>query len=262
MTWWIDAKVGAAVGVTDVALVYPLAVLATRREAGMPMRTALAQGRLWAGGWTAGTLLIPYSIGVETLSNGVRRTTTRMLGMEEDSMTCQVAAAAATSGVITFFGLQPIEKKMVGCCAGESSGDDERFSHVFCYTKTHGLRALYGGVTPLFLREFVYVFAITVANPQVTKLVEREIHAFKMERHASIFGGFGAFLIGTSAGLVTAPFQTLNALMKSEANRGQRMLHVLQEMFQRGALPGINRLWYGAATRSMRTGGAGVLYYS
>eukprot|EP00960_Hanusia_phi_P019112 563342-Hanusia_phi.AAC.3 len=130
MTWLKDTQVGAAVGVTDVAFVYPLAVLATRREAGMSMKAALSQGRLWAGGWTAGTLLIPYSIGVETLSNGVRRTTTRMLGMEEDSMVCQVAAAAATSGVITFLGLQPIEKKMVSVWREKEDEEYERDGRV------------------------------------------------------------------------------------------------------------------------------------
>ena len=55
----------ACTGLTDIILVYPLAVIATRREAGMAMVAALKQGRFWAGGWTAGSLLIPYSIVVE-----------------------------------------------------------------------------------------------------------------------------------------------------------------------------------------------------
>ena len=38
-----DATVGTCVGITDIALVYPLAVLATRREAGIPMTAALRQ---------------------------------------------------------------------------------------------------------------------------------------------------------------------------------------------------------------------------
>eukprot|EP00961_Rhodomonas_salina_P176492 2378821-Rhodomonas_salina.7 len=54
-----DVATGFCVGVTDIALVYPLAVIATRRENGIGMRAALSQGRFWAGGWTAGTLLIP-----------------------------------------------------------------------------------------------------------------------------------------------------------------------------------------------------------
>jgi hypothetical protein len=64
-----DAAVGTCVGLTDIALVYPLAVLATRREAGISMSAALKQGRFWAGGWTAGSLLIPYSIVVEGVTS-------------------------------------------------------------------------------------------------------------------------------------------------------------------------------------------------
>lgn len=37
-----DAATGASVGLTDIALVYPLAVIATRRENGMSLRAALA----------------------------------------------------------------------------------------------------------------------------------------------------------------------------------------------------------------------------
>ena len=45
-----DCAIGASVGVTDIAAVYPLAVIATRRENGMPLLAALKQGRFWAGG--------------------------------------------------------------------------------------------------------------------------------------------------------------------------------------------------------------------
>jgi hypothetical protein len=54
-----DTSVGACVGLTDIALIYPLAVLATRRENGMSLRDAVAARRLHSGAWTAGTLLIP-----------------------------------------------------------------------------------------------------------------------------------------------------------------------------------------------------------
>ncbi len=45
-----DCTTGACVGVTDIALVYPLAVIATRRENGLPLLAAIKQGRFWAGG--------------------------------------------------------------------------------------------------------------------------------------------------------------------------------------------------------------------
>jgi hypothetical protein len=51
-----DCATGACVGVTDIALVYPLAVIATRRENGLPLLAAIKQGRFWAGGLI---LLIP-----------------------------------------------------------------------------------------------------------------------------------------------------------------------------------------------------------
>ena len=43
--------------------------------------------------------------------------------------------------------------------------------------------------------------------------------------------------------------QTLNAVMKSEANRGVSMSLVLRSMFERGLTAGFHRLWFGAATR-------------
>jgi hypothetical protein len=68
-----DAATGACVGFTDIVCVYPLAVLATRRECGATLKDAISQGRFWAGGWTAGTLLVPYSIAVESLSRSMQR---------------------------------------------------------------------------------------------------------------------------------------------------------------------------------------------
>ena len=47
-----DCATGASVGITDIAAVYPLAVIATRRENGLPLISAIRQGRFWAGGWT------------------------------------------------------------------------------------------------------------------------------------------------------------------------------------------------------------------
>ncbi len=45
-----DCATGACVGITDIALVYPLAVIATRRENGIALLAALKQGKFWAGG--------------------------------------------------------------------------------------------------------------------------------------------------------------------------------------------------------------------
>jgi len=68
-----DAATGTCVGFTDIAFVYPLAVIATRRECGISLTKAIGQRNFWAGGWTAGTLLVPYSICVESLSRAMQR---------------------------------------------------------------------------------------------------------------------------------------------------------------------------------------------
>ena len=49
--------------------------------------------------------------------------------------------------------------------------------------------------------------------------------------------------------------------MKSEKHRGVRMSEHLRRIFGKGARQGVWRLYYGALTRSVRCGGAGVLYY-
>jgi hypothetical protein len=126
---------GACVGLTDIALVYPLAVLATRREnggrlptpcfrgnlltralpvlmhctagdTGMTLRSSLGARRYWAGGYTAGTLLVPYSMAVESLSNEMRRRAVSQGGFAEDDIRGHLTAAAGTSIVVTFLGLQ------------------------------------------------------------------------------------------------------------------------------------------------------------
>ena len=106
-----NAATGAFVGVLDTAFVYPLAVLATRRENGMTLRASIAAGRLYAGGLTAATLIIPYSACVEGLSNYVKACTSTSRG--KPSVQEDTAAAIATAVVVTLFGMQPIEKKLV-----------------------------------------------------------------------------------------------------------------------------------------------------
>jgi hypothetical protein len=52
-----NVATGALVGVLDTSFVYPLAVLATRRENGMSLRASVQAGRLYAGALTAATLV-------------------------------------------------------------------------------------------------------------------------------------------------------------------------------------------------------------
>ena len=134
-----DCSTGACVGVTDIALVYPLAVIATRRENGLPLLAAIKQGRFWAGGlillilvfsplicdwlcsiveislivagWTAGTLLIPYSIAVESISKSLQRS-----GFLDDSLQSQLLGALGTASFVTLFGLQVTRLKCDGRC--------------------------------------------------------------------------------------------------------------------------------------------------
>ena len=269
-----DAAVGTSVGLTDIALVYPLAVLATRREAGVSMREALKQGRFWAGGWTAGSLLVPYSIVVEGGSNVIRRTVCAATGIDARSWQGDVASAVGTASVVTYFGLQPIEKKLVMDQLLEEQGGgavaakrrrgnpiSAPVKEIYQYAQLHGVRALYGGAVPLLCRELCYITAITIANPLVTSWVEKP-GKHGGSAHAPLFGLLGAFSVGLTAGLVTAPFQTLNAVMKSESHRGKSMRALLRDMFGNGMAAGVHRLWYGAATRSLRTAGAGMLYFT
>ena len=104
-----DSATGVCVGLTDIALVYPLAVIATRRENGMSLRAALAARNLHSGGWTAGTLMVPYSVLVESMSQYLNSMNDSSSG--SGSQLEMFAAAAATS-VVASIGVQPIEKKL------------------------------------------------------------------------------------------------------------------------------------------------------
>lgn len=95
---------GLAVGITDVICVFPLAVLATRRECGDSLRAAIGRGKLWSGGMTAGTLLVPYSVCVESVS-------THLDGVSSGQGVGLVAVLGTTA--VTTLGVQPIEKKLV-----------------------------------------------------------------------------------------------------------------------------------------------------
>ena len=246
------AATGLAVGLTDVALVFPLAVLATRRECGLSLRTAIGQGKFWAGGLTAATLLIPYSIAVEAVSTLLNGGGAGGAG---------IAAVGGTT-LVTTLGVQPIEKKLVIDQMLQTPRSEtptatlfKPFREISAYTRANGVRALFGGFWPLLGREFCYISAITAVNPVVTAHLAADGHVSR--------GVAGAFAVGAAAGIVSAPLQTLSAMQKSETHRGDTVRVLLQRhIFGVGGLPsGINRLFFGAATRSCRTGCAGVLYY-
>ena len=206
-------------GLTDIAMVYPLAVLATRREAGITMVAALKQGRFWAGGWTAGSLLIPYSICVEGGSNAIRRAVCSATGIEERSWQGDVAAAVGTASIVTYLGLQPIEKKLVMDQLLEEQGRAATgarrnpllapVKEIYQYAHTHGIRALYGGAVPLLLRELCYITAITIANPLVTSSIEKRAGG----AGGAAWGLLGSFSVGCTAGL----FRMLCACLRARA---------------------------------------------
>ena len=109
-----------------------------------------------------------------------------------------------------------------------------------------GWRALWAGFPALWARETVYIAAVTVLNP---------LAAARVPQHA-----LAAFAVGFGAGLVSAPLQTLNVVLKDERNRGvPRAWAPLLS----GDWPAVvHRLFFGAASRSARTGAAGVLWYA
>jgi hypothetical protein len=109
------------------------------------------------------------------------------------------------------------------------------------FTRKHGLKRLYGGFLPLWLREIVYVTATTVLNPYWTSLASEDVSGNCAK----------AFVLGFSAGMLSAPFQTLSVVGKDE--RGLSMM--------RNVVGSPKRLFFGSLTRSIRTGMAGILWF-
>lgn len=268
---WTAMRVGAAVGLTDVAVVYPWAVIATRRENGQALRHAIGQGRLWSGGMAASTMLLPYSMLVETLSGSVNRRAAALGLSERDSM----AVAAATTAAVATLGTQPIEKKLVldqmlqdskAAAPRQPLGPLRALAaptlELAAYAQAHGMRALYGGMVALYLRELTYMAAITAVNPIVTAELSKPRPGEDPAR--GFWRGFGGSLaVGGAAGIASAPFQTVNAMAKSEENRGTSSIALLRRIFrERGLAGGWHRLYYGAATRSVRTALISSVYYS
>ena len=269
-----DALTGVSVGLTDIALVYPLAVIATRRENGMSLRAALAARNLHSGGWTAGTLLVPYSVLVESMSQHLN--SMHGSGADSDAGRLKMFGAAAATSVVASIGVQPIEKKLTmdqmlesgrarAAVAARHGGSTNPLltplREIAAYTREAGAAALFGGFTPLLAREFIYIAAITAVNPIVTSYVSQRAESSAGGAGAALLPAAAAFGVGCTAGVLSAPCQTMNALMKSEKHRGVRMSEHLRRIFGKGARHGVWRLYYGALTRSVRCGGAGVLYY-
>ena len=165
-----DSATGVSVGLTDIALVYPLAVIATRRENGMTLRAALAARNLHSGGWTAGTLLVPYSVLVESMSQYLNSMSDSSSSSSSNSEEgggggqLRMFAAAAATSLVASVGVQPIEKKLTMDQMLESGAAAKAVAarypgaqnplltplrEIAAYTQAEGTAALFGGFLPL-----------------------------------------------------------------------------------------------------------------
>ena len=224
-------KIGGAVGFADIAFVYPLSVLAVRRECGLSFRDALKRKNFWSGGSTAATLLVPYSIAVDLLSKSV----------ESTSLYSSFATSVLVGGT-----LQPIEKKMtMDQLLNNPCKSSNPLQSITGYLREFGVQKLYKGVSPLIGREFVYITSITVLTPYVAARTDVPLVA--------------AFSIGVCAGIASAPFQTLSAMAKDEKRVNQSLRSIFSEVLE--SPNAVHRLFYGAGTRSLRTGLAGCLWH-
>ena len=309
------ALTGGAVGILDVALVYPLAVLATRRECGLALRSAVRQGRFWSGGATAGTLLVPYSMAVESVSHAVsldnpwaaallttcvtapafqviekKLVMDQMLQEQPRAAAAAAAAAAASarpSSSSSSSSSRASHGARGGAGAGAGAGAERGLRHALApfaapvrqiraYAAQHGAARLFDGFVPFFARELCYIAAIVVVNPLVTGAVAARWGGGSRADNGGSGGGRGAavasaFGVGWAAGWITAPFQTLSALMKHDVNHGVSVPQHMRSMFypsigavaapQLNVWQGWRRLFFGAGIRSIRTGCAGVLYF-
>ena len=257
--------------------------------AGLSLRAALRARNYWSGGWAAGTLLVPYSVCVETVSQGVKAA----LG---HSALGQASAWLATTIPATF-GMQIIEKKLVmdqmlqerggggsGGSGGSSggsggggsgSGSAARWARaararawarpvleLAAYTHEFGARRLFAGTAPLFVREGIYIFAVSTGTPALAALLLAPAGGGEGGgREAWRDGAALAFGVGLLAGVVSAPAQTLSAMLKYDGGPAT-LRAALREIYAPGWAGGTRRIFYGSATRALRVGGAGVLYYS
>lgn len=247
-----DAVVGASVGLLDVAFLWPFVVVACRREAGAKSTMeAIRRGKLWAGWQGALSMLIPYCIAIEGLNDLFKN-----MGGKSQTV--------ATSLVVSL-GLQPIEKYLVMSQLLQMDGK-KPFHAMGEYVVKFGPKRLFGGFVWLWSRETVYVAAVSVLNPALTSYVGKVnskddagmIHA---KKSAVAFG------VGFGAGMISAPLQTLNVLKKDEASKGftlTQLLRIDEATFRSKTTVTTlaRRLFFGSASRSVRTGAAGVLWFN
>ncbi|GBG26383.1 Hypothetical Protein FCC1311_026042 [Hondaea fermentalgiana] len=251
-----DVAVGAMVGVTDICFVYPLAVLACRREAGMSMRQSLRAGNYWSGASTQ-SILIPYSILVEAGTKAMNR----QLGQGPPLL--GPLAISAIVGV----SLQPVEKMLTiqqllqtqNTSAQSAQASSNPLKAMRAYQQAHGMRALYKGLSCVVLREFIYIASITVVNPYAVRYSEQLTSNSSFSRAAETMA---AFSVGFTAGMVSAPVQTVNAMMKDERNRSSGLADIVRRDLSQGFVGNVRRLYFGSFIRSLRCGGAGVLYHT
>jgi len=231
------AVVGVLVGVADVLLLYPLVCLASRLESGQTLEHAWRRGALYAGAQSALKLLVPYCILVESVTDAVSAAVSHQLLLPPASPASKLMAAPVSSLVVSL-GLQPLEKQVVMEQLLQTTQSGA--SGILSYAQRRGARGLMKGFGMLWGRETVYIAAVTGLNPLFAG------------RH----GVLAAFAVGFGAGMISAPLQTLNVVMKSEANVSASLMDVV-----RSERLGVRRLWKGSLPRSLRTGLAGILWY-
>jgi hypothetical protein len=263
---------GSLVGILDIIFLWPFVTVAARRESGTSLQNSLQQGKLWAGARTAASTLIPYSIALETLSGEF----TRQISPESQ---LQQILIATLVGLCVAGGLQPIEKKLVVeqlLQAQQNSTSKQYLTlHEFWQMAKNSpigpYRWLGSGFVALWLREIVYVSAVTVVTPILWRTKWKSPDGM-------------AFCVGFSAGMISAPIQTLNVLMKDErnvkvyvetrkhywGNFNVRLKCWIDALFREGEKTHtakssygyhlINRMFYGSLSRSFRIGGVSILW--
>ena len=195
---------------------------------------------------------------VETLSSSLRDVAKGSLGSQSAA-----AAAAVVTGIVAAVGTQPIEKKLVmdamlqPMSSRPNPGIFGPLRNILSYQQQYGVRALWmSGLGPLLAREVTYVLSITAVGPWVSNYVMGSDHS------QVLAGALSSFLVGLGAGIISAPCQTLNAMCKSERNRGVTAWTLFRRDIQPlGFQAGVHRLFFGATTRALRCGAATTLYF-
>ncbi len=137
---------------------------------------------LHSGGWTAGTLLVPYSVLVESMSqylNSMNAGSGGAGGAGDNGQLRMFAAAAATS-VVASMGVQPIEKKLTMDQMLESENARRAVAarypgkpnplltplrEIAAYTQAEGAAALFGGFLPLCVTAQAFAAPLCPALP-------------------------------------------------------------------------------------------------